>query len=266
MPRVSLTCPSCETDIRVPGPLVPGRKVRCPECEEKFVPETDDEEQEEEGEEEEERPRKKRKKRKQESSSNLVPILVFGGGGALLLLLAGGVVLILWATGVFDKSSKKASASGSSSSASGSSSGQSSSSAGVSGSGVWQNVHADKGKFNVKAPGIVFLLDGDFAQASGTWNDQSFLVRTAPMNDFDKGKTLQQVVDEDISFVGKQKTNVTLQGYPGGEVSEDNGKVITRVYISKKMKYTLSVSRLFGQGPADRSAADQFFNSFQIID
>jgi hypothetical protein len=257
MPRVSLTCPSCDSDIRVPGPLVPGKKVICPKCEEKFFPEGDEDEDEEE----EERPRQRKKKRKQQTPVNVGLILAIAGGGLLVVVIAG-VFLILWATGVFDKSSKKTAGGGSSASSSSSSPAIGSPST----PGGWQSVHADKGKFNAKMPGIVLLMDGEFAQAGANWNDQDFNVRTAPMTQFDEGKPLQQVVDDDISIKGKQLTRLTLQGYPGAEVSEDNGKRITRVYISKKVKYTVSVWRVFGQDPVDRTTADQFFNSFQIID
>jgi hypothetical protein len=118
---ISVTCPNCDKTLRLSARPAQGKKIKCPACEEIFVPkfkeasaitanpsqlkasaskngkrpraEEEDDVDDEEEEEEEERPaKKKNKKKKAKAGSNMVLILLLAGGG-FLLLSVGGFVL-----------------------------------------------------------------------------------------------------------------------------------------------------------------------------
>jgi hypothetical protein len=98
-----LTCPKCDSELSMKRPPAPGKKITCPDCEHRFVPEKEPEEpppkkkkrtrDDDDYAEDERQPKKKKKK--QESSSAMLWILIGGGAGALLLIAGAVVVVIL---------------------------------------------------------------------------------------------------------------------------------------------------------------------------
>src|SRR5687767_10992259 len=95
--RFNVTCPNCEKTLRLSARPTVGRKVKCPSCQEPFVPEIEAEEAEASGKERHreqrgaDRPRKKKSQRQ-------------SAGGALVLVLLGvGLVVCLglFAVGAF---------------------------------------------------------------------------------------------------------------------------------------------------------------------
>src|SRR5712664_3835130 len=108
--KIHVTCPNCDKALRLSARPAKGKKIKCPACEEIFVPKFDDDgaaittkpglaktassksngkkPRADEEEEEERRPAKKKKK-KAKAGSNMVMILLLAGGGFLFLSLAG---------------------------------------------------------------------------------------------------------------------------------------------------------------------------------
>lgn len=112
-----LTCPACNAGLKVAATLEPGKKIRCPKCEEPFrvpdeddddepvravtakprkaaAPPPDDEDYDDEPE-EKPRPKKRRPAKKQESNSGVLILALCLGG---LAIVGGGaaVAYMLW--------------------------------------------------------------------------------------------------------------------------------------------------------------------------
>lgn len=111
MARISFRCPQCDKVLNTSTRPTSGKKVRCPECGEIFVPEIDDDDAtgfqkrpsvkrtaaaDDPDEEDEERHSRKTTKVKQSAGGGallVIVLLLLGGGGGVLFLLCGGVAL-----------------------------------------------------------------------------------------------------------------------------------------------------------------------------
>ncbi len=114
------TCPNCDTELSMKKPPAPCKRITCPDCDHRFVPEDDVPDEpparkkqrtrDDDDFDDMEQPRKKRK----QPQSNAMLWILIGGGAVGLIVIAGAVVgLILFLNR--DKGSSSASTAGSSS-------------------------------------------------------------------------------------------------------------------------------------------------------
>jgi hypothetical protein len=142
---IRFTCPHCAKVLRTSTRPAPGKKIKCPACDEAFVPDLDDAEdstgiqerpsikanaksssknrvaededespakkrrRDEEEEDEDDRPSKKKKKAKQKTGGSmmLIVLLLLGGGGLFLVCAGVGLGAFVWPGFMLRKSEQK---------------------------------------------------------------------------------------------------------------------------------------------------------------
>ncbi len=267
MPGHVLSCPECDSPLRLPDAPAPGKRLKCPRCAAVFeAPGDEDEEPRRrrparaaEDADEEDGPRTRRRKsaRRRQNSG--------GGAGLVVGLVAGGIVLLLVVGGVGIAVYRLAGA-----------------------GAAWQEFAPAGGGFRVLMPGVPAPMSAPAAAAPGLeikkyrargWR-QEYVIAYGDL----PADTLQRITAESLFQAERDavvqavrgrvvsEKDVTLAGQTGKEYQiapgDGKGLAVERIYLARHGG-GLRFYSVAAAGPglqADSPDLLKFFDSFHLTD